>query len=128
MRSGERVEGYETVRRRKDGSLVPVSLTISPVRNASGRLVGASKIARDLSPAKESEHRTRTLMREVNHRVKNQHAIILSMIRETNKRSKSPDTFVRESGSGSWRFRPHTTFWYRPIGRAPTFSNCCWRN
>ncbi|RVC63789.1 PAS domain S-box protein [Mesorhizobium sp.] len=96
IRRGERLDSYETVRRRKDGSLIPVSLTISPVRDASGRIVGASKIARDISAVKESEHRIRTLMREVNHRVKNQYAVILSMIRETNKRSKSPEAFERE--------------------------------
>src|SRR5215510_1616606 len=48
IRRGERIENYETVRRRKDGSLVDVSLTISPVRNAEGNIVGASKIARDI--------------------------------------------------------------------------------
>jgi PAS domain S-box-containing protein len=95
IRRGERVESYETIRRRKDGSLVPVSLTISPVRNAAGRIVGASKIARDISAAKESEHRIRMLMREVNHRVRNQYAVILSMVRETNKRSESADVFER---------------------------------
>ena len=95
IRRGERVDSYETIRQRKDGSLVPVSLTISPVRNAAGRIVGASKIARDISSAKESEHRIRMLMREVNHRVKNQYAVILSMIRETNKRTDSGDVFER---------------------------------
>jgi PAS domain S-box-containing protein len=96
IRRGEKVESYETIRQRKDGSFVPVSLTISPVRNAAGRIVGASKIARDISASKESEHRIRTLMREVNHRVKNQYSVILSMIRETNKRSDSPDVFERQ--------------------------------
>jgi PAS domain S-box-containing protein len=95
IRSGERVESFETVRRRKDGSLVPVSLTISPVRDASGHIGGASKIARDISASKESEHRIRMLMREVNHRVKNQYSVILSMIRETNKRSETPEVFER---------------------------------
>ncbi|TGV74918.1 histidine kinase, partial [Mesorhizobium sp. M2D.F.Ca.ET.145.01.1.1] len=74
-------------------------LTISPVRNASGRIVGASKIARDITAARESEQRIRMLMREVNHRVKNQYAVILSMIRETNNRSDNPAEFeaqVRE--------------------------------
>jgi two-component sensor histidine kinase len=66
-----------------------VSLTISPVRNADGRIVGASKIARDSTATKENEHRIRMLMREVNHRVKNQYSVILSMIRETNKRTDS---------------------------------------
>ena len=99
IRLGERVEPFETTRQRKDGSLVPVSLTISPVRNATGQIVGASKIARDITSAKESEHRIRMLMREVNHRVKNQYSVILSMIRETNKRSETPKQFesqVRE--------------------------------
>src|SRR5262245_51326051 len=46
IRRGERVDHYETVRRRKDGSLVEVSLTVSPIRDARGNVVGASKIAR----------------------------------------------------------------------------------
>jgi PAS domain S-box-containing protein len=99
IRRGERVETLETVRRRKDGTLVPVSLTISPVRNATGQIVGASKIARDVTSARESEQRIRMLMREVAHRVKNQYSVILSMIRETNKRSETPSQFeihVRE--------------------------------
>ncbi|WP_095204139.1 PAS domain S-box protein [Mesorhizobium carmichaelinearum] len=99
IRRGERVETYETIRQRKDGSLVPVSLTVSPMRNATGRIIGASKIARDITSARENEHRIRMLMREVNHRVKNQYSVILSMIRETNKRSETPSQFesqVRE--------------------------------
>ena len=88
VRNGQRVQSYETIRQRKDGSLVAVSLTVSPVRNRRGRIVGASKIARDISASKESERRIRLLLREVNHRVKNQFAVILSMIRETVKRSE----------------------------------------
>ncbi|MGE0846679.1 MAG: sensor histidine kinase [Flavobacteriaceae bacterium] len=93
IRAGERVETYETIRRRKNGSLVPVSLTISPIRDANGVIVGASKIARDNSAAKESEQRIKLLMREVNHRVKNQYAVILSMVRETARRAASPAEF-----------------------------------
>lgn len=96
IRNGERVESFETIRQRKNGDQVPVSLTISPVRNATGRIVGASKIARDITAAKESENRIRMLMREVNHRVKNQYSVILSMIRETNKRSDNPDMFEKQ--------------------------------
>jgi PAS domain S-box-containing protein len=47
--TGERVEHFKTTRRRKDGTRVPVSLTISPVRDAEGKVVGASEIARDIS-------------------------------------------------------------------------------
>lgn len=56
IRNGE-VDRYETIRRRKDGSLIDVSLTISPVRDAKGRIVGASKIARDITDRKETEAR-----------------------------------------------------------------------
>jgi PAS domain S-box-containing protein len=93
VRNGERVASYETVRRRKDGSPVAVSLTISPIRSEDGEIVGASKIARDISATKESERRIRLLMREVNHRVKNQFAVILSMVRETSNRSNDPREF-----------------------------------
>ncbi|WP_167514647.1 sensor histidine kinase [Mesorhizobium intechi] len=93
VRGGHRVASYETTRRRKDGVLISVSLTVSPIKNANGEIVGASKIARDISAAKESERRIRLLMREVNHRVKNQFAVILSMVRETSKRSTDPLEF-----------------------------------
>ena len=49
IRAGEKVEHYETVRRRKDGKLISVSLTVSPIRDDAGKIVGASKIARDIS-------------------------------------------------------------------------------
>jgi PAS domain S-box-containing protein len=96
VRRGERVETFETLRVRKDGTLVPVSLTISPIRNGVGEIIGASKIVRDTSQAKESERRIRLLMREVNHRVKNQFSVIISMVRETAKRAISPQDFERQ--------------------------------
>jgi PAS domain S-box-containing protein len=49
IRRGERVDHFETIRLRKDGTLVPISLTVSPLRNRDGRVIGASKIARDIS-------------------------------------------------------------------------------
>ena len=55
VRRGEAVEHFETVRRRKDGSLVDVSLTVSPVTDSRGRVVGASKIARDIAERKRVE-------------------------------------------------------------------------
>jgi len=51
---GERIEHFETVRRAKDGRLVDVSLTVSPVRDETGRIVGASKIARDVTEQKRT--------------------------------------------------------------------------
>ncbi|MBR9973218.1 PAS domain-containing protein [Magnetospirillum sulfuroxidans] len=53
LAKGEAVSHFETVRRHKDGHLIPVSVTISPIRDAEGRVVGASKIARDISEAKK---------------------------------------------------------------------------
>ena len=55
IRQGERIDNYETVRRRKDGSLVPISLTVSPIRDAHGNVVGASKIAHDITESKRIE-------------------------------------------------------------------------
>jgi PAS domain S-box-containing protein len=71
IRRGERIDHYETVRRHKDGSLVEVSLTVSPIRNVNGRIIGASKIARDITDRKRAEERQTLLLREMNHRVKN---------------------------------------------------------
>lgn len=59
IRRGEPVDHYETVRRRKDGSLVDISLTVSPMRDGRGRIVGASKIARDVTERKKAEARLR---------------------------------------------------------------------
>jgi PAS domain S-box-containing protein len=76
IRRGERVDRYETVRCRKDGSLVDVSLTVSPIRDATGRIVGASKIARDITARKQAEERQRLLTAELSHRVKNLFAVV----------------------------------------------------
>jgi signal transduction histidine kinase/ActR/RegA family two-component response regulator len=55
LRAGERIEHYETVRLRKDGSPIEISLTVSPIRDANNKVIGASKIARDISHRKEQE-------------------------------------------------------------------------
>ena len=55
IRRGERVDPYETVRQRRDGSLVDVSVSVSPLRNSAGEVVGASKIARDITERKKAE-------------------------------------------------------------------------
>ena len=57
IRRGERIDHYETIRCRKDGTLLDISLTISPIRDANGQVIGASKIARDISDRIRSERR-----------------------------------------------------------------------
>src|SRR5579862_2345142 len=59
IRHGERVEHFETVRRRKDGSFVDISLTVSPIRDADGKIIGASKVARDITEQREALERLR---------------------------------------------------------------------
>jgi two-component system CheB/CheR fusion protein len=55
IRAGERIDHYETLRMRKDGRLVDISLTVSPIVDGSGRVIGASKIARDITGKKQAE-------------------------------------------------------------------------
>jgi PAS domain S-box-containing protein len=71
IRRGERIDHFETVRQRKHGSLIVVSLTVSPVKNAEGKIVGASKIARDITEQKRNQEQITTLAREAEHRSKN---------------------------------------------------------
>jgi PAS domain S-box-containing protein len=60
LRKGERIDHYETVRRRKDGKLIDVSVTVSPIRDSSGVIVGASKIARDITDQKRIQRELET--------------------------------------------------------------------
>lgn len=71
IRRGERIDHFDTVRVRKDGSRVDVSLTVSPLRNTQGHIIGASKIARDITERKRSEELKTILVNELNHRTKN---------------------------------------------------------
>jgi PAS domain S-box-containing protein len=64
---GERVDHFETVRMRKDGSLLDVSLTISPMKDASGRVVGASKLARDITERRRAEEALRQVQTDLAH-------------------------------------------------------------
>ncbi|HYE76022.1 MAG TPA: PAS domain S-box protein, partial [Blastocatellia bacterium] len=55
LRKGERIEHFETIRQRKDGRLINISVTISPIRNRAGQIIGASKIARDVTEIKRGQ-------------------------------------------------------------------------
>jgi PAS domain S-box-containing protein len=75
------VQHYEIVRQRKDGSLIDISLTVSPIGGAGGKVIGVSNIARDISERKRSEAHISTLTREAEHRAKNLLANVKAMIR-----------------------------------------------
>jgi PAS domain S-box-containing protein len=69
--AGKKIEHFETVRRRKDGRLIEVSLCVSPVRDERGAIIGASKIARDITWRKKNERNAAILAREAEHRTRN---------------------------------------------------------
>ena len=71
LKRNERVAHFETERVRKDGSRVDVSLTISPVKDAEGKIIGASKIARDISARKEEDRRRDEFLALLAHELRN---------------------------------------------------------
>ena len=81
IRRGEKIDHYETVRQRKDGSLVDVSLTVSPIKSKEGQIIGASKIGRDITERKRAQARQELLLREMNHRVENSFALAISVLK-----------------------------------------------
>ena len=95
LRRGERIHHYETVRLAKDGRRVDVSLTVSPVRDQSGKVIGASKIGRDISERKRAEKLQRLLIDELNHRVKNTLATVQAIATQSSRHSRSSADFVR---------------------------------
>jgi PAS domain S-box-containing protein len=87
IRRGEQVDHYETRRRRKDGVVIDVSLTVSPIHDSSGRIIGASKIGRDISKQKlieaerrESERRKSEFLAMLAHELRNPLASINSAV------------------------------------------------
>jgi PAS domain S-box-containing protein len=75
LRRGERVEHYETERVRKDGAIIQISVTVSPIKNLAGEVIGASAIARDVSEQKQLEkEREQLLARELDARRKAEEA------------------------------------------------------
>jgi two-component system sensor kinase FixL len=87
IRRGERVEHYETVRQRKDGSRFPASLTVSPIYDDAGAIVGASKILRDLSERHDREKRLREAQSELFHvqRLTELGQLISALVHEVNQ-------------------------------------------
>ena len=94
IQQGKRVNHFETRRRRKDGSLVDISLTISPIRNAKGVIVGASKIARNISERRMAEEQQQLLMGEMRHRVKNLFALASAIVSISARSSSDNEELV----------------------------------
>ena len=95
IRRGERIDHYETVRQRKDGSLVDISLTVSPVRDGLGNIVGASKIARDITERKKAEERQDLLLRELDHRIKNLFALAIGILSLSGRSARNVQDLVK---------------------------------
>lgn len=94
IQRGQRVEHFDTVRLTKDGRRLDVALSVSPLRNRAGIVVGASTIARDISERKQAEQLQRLLFDELNHRVKNTLATIQAIAGQSLRSASSPAAFV----------------------------------
>jgi PAS domain S-box-containing protein len=77
LRRGERIEHFETIRQTKDGRRIPVSLTVSPIRDSTGRVIGASKVARDISERMLAQEALRRAHDELDERVRERTAELL---------------------------------------------------
>ena len=91
LRRGEQIDHYETIRQRKDGSLVDISLTVSPIKDAAGHIVGASKIARSIAERRRAEDQQQMLIREMDHRVKNLFAVSSSVVTLSARSARTPE-------------------------------------
>ncbi len=96
LRGGERIAHFECARTAQDGRSVDISVTVSPVREGDGRIVGASLVARDISERKAAEQKAALLLGELDHRVKNILAIVSAVVSQTLKTSTSPEAFAVE--------------------------------
>ncbi len=91
IQRGQRIGHYDTVRQRKDGSPVEVSLTVSPIKNAFGVIVGASKIARDITERRRATEKQVLLLREMSHRVKNLFALASGVVTLSARFARTPE-------------------------------------
>ena len=94
---GEPIQHFETIRQRRDGSLIDISLTISPIRDSGGKIVGASKIARDITELTKAREQQRLLMREMSHRVKNFFALSGSVVSLSARTAKTPSELAEST-------------------------------
>lgn len=95
IRRGCPVARYETLRRRKDGTLVPIALTVSPLRDATGRIIGASKIARDITDQVKVREQQTLILNEMSHRVKNVLAVAGGLVGLSARSAESPRAMAK---------------------------------
>jgi PAS domain S-box-containing protein len=95
LKTGERVEHFETKRLTKEGKLIDVSLTISPIKNKEGNITGLSKIARDITEKKMDEIRKNDFIGMVSHELKTPLTSLSALIQVANAKSRaSKDVFM----------------------------------
>lgn len=96
LEGGERIADLDSVRTAKDGRQVQIAITISPLEEDDGRIIGASLIARDIRERKAAEQKTALLLGELDHRVKNILAVVSAVVSQTLKASPTPEAFTTE--------------------------------
>jgi PAS domain S-box-containing protein len=99
VRSGERVEHYETVKLRKDGRLIDISLTVSPIFDSDGRLIGASSIARDITERKRADEKLRAANQSIDART----ALLASIVDSSDDAitGKTPEGIITSWNRGA---------------------------
>jgi PAS domain S-box-containing protein len=127
IRKGERIKHYETVRRRKDGTDIHISLTVSPLRNRRKEIIGASKIARDITERYLAEERQYRLLAEMQHRVKNVFALAQSLVSVCVPQARTPEDLAAMVGerlralAGAHELTvPRSVASRRPVQQVPT--------
>ncbi len=119
IRRGEHIEHYETVRVAKDGGLLDMSVTISPIRDFEGKIIGASKIARNITDRKEAEKRSSLLAGEMDHRAMNPLALVQAAVHLTKAATAEDMKSAIEGRIRRWQTSTHCS--PNRAGRAPTF-------
>ncbi|WP_191057997.1 CheR family methyltransferase [Geminicoccus harenae] len=96
LEKGERIADVDSARTGRNGQLLEVSITVSPVRQGDGRIVGASMVARDISARKAAERKAALLLGELDHRVKNILAVVSAVVSQTLRGNPEPKLFAAE--------------------------------
>lgn len=94
LRKGERIEHLETIRQRKDGQYIHVSLTISPIKDGAGNIIGVSKIARDITPRKQADEALQKAHDELEQRVKERTVELEQQSRELSRSNAELERFA----------------------------------